>query len=505
MNLSVLEIMETKNILEVWFVTGTQHLYGPETLKQVAFDSAKIASSLDKSPKIMQKVVFKPVLTTPDSITELCTEANNSKNCIGLITWMHTFSPAKMWIRSLSILNKPFLHFHTQLNRDIPWESIDMNFMNLNQSAHGDREFGFINTRMRLHRKVVVGHFEDPEAIDRIAVWIRAAAAYNDALSMKVARFGDNMRDVAVTEGNKVSAQIKMGYSVYGFGIGDLVKSVNEISPTAIKKLIAEYGDEYNLTKAVASSDTLKEAARIELGMEAFLNAGNFKAFTTTFEDLYGLKQLPGLAVQRLMAKGYGFGAEGDWKTAALVRSMKVMSMGLQGGTSFMEDYTYHFDPKGMRVLGAHMLEVCPTIALAKPTVEIHPLSIGGKEDPARLVFKTAPGNAINVSVIDLGNRFRMIVNKVEVVKCPDMPNLPVASVLWKPLPDLKRGAAAWILAGGAHHTGFSTAIDSEYLEDFAEMMGIEYILIDEKCELTSLRNELRWNEVYFHISEGIF
>jgi L-arabinose isomerase len=489
---------------EIWFVTGSQHLYGPETLKQVASDSSRIASFLDKSPLISQRVVFKPVLTTPDSITELCTEANTSKNCIGLITWMHTFSPAKMWIRGLSLLNKPFLHFHTQLNRDIPWESIDMNFMNLNQSAHGDREFGFIGARMRLNRKVVVGHYEDPDAVERIAVWIRAASAYNDALNMKVARFGDNMRDVAVTEGNKVSAQMKMGYSVYGFGIGDLVKYVNGVSPAAIKKLLTEYESDYKLTTAVAASETLKEAARIELGMEEFLNAGNFKAFTTTFEDLHGLKQLPGLAVQRLMAKGFGFGAEGDWKTAALVRSMKVMSAGLKGGTSFMEDYTYHFDPEGMRVLGAHMLEVCPTIALTKPTLEIHPLGIGGKEDPARLVFKTAPGKAINVSVIDLGNRFRMIVNEVEVVKCPDMPNLPVASVLWKPLPDLKTGAGAWILAGGAHHTGFSTSINSEYLEDFAAMLGVEYVLIDEKCDLTSLRNELRWNEVYYQISGGI-
>jgi L-arabinose isomerase len=409
-----------------------------------------------------------------------------------------------MWIRGLSILNKPLLHFHTQLNRDIPWESIDMNFMNLNQSAHGDREFGFIGTRMRLNRKVVVGHYQDSEAVDRIAVWVRAATAYSDALEMKVARFGDNMRDVAVTEGNKVSAQIQMGYSVYGYGIGDLVKVVNQVSPAAIKKLIAEYGEEYKLNKAVAASETLKEAARIELGMEAFLKAGNFKAFTTTFEDLHGLKQLPGLAVQRLMAKGYGFGAEGDWKTAALVRSMKVMAEGLKGGTSFMEDYTYHMDPKGMRVLGAHMLEVCPSIALGKPTIEVHPLGIGGKEDPARLVFKTALGRAINVSVIDLGNRFRMIVNEVEVVKCPDMPNLPVASVLWKPMPDLKTGAAAWIMAGGAHHTGFSMSIDAEYLEDFAGMIGIEYVLIDEKCNLTEFKKELRWNEIVYHIAGGI-
>ncbi len=495
--------MEKSKINEIWFVTGSQHLYGSETLKQVASDSAKIAAELDNSPMVLQKIIFKPVLTTPESITDLCAEANNSKNCIGLITWMHTFSPAKMWIRGLSILNKPFLHFHTQLNRDIPWETIDMNFMNLNQSAHGDREYGFINTRMRLNRKVVVGHYQDSDAIERIAVWIRAASAFNDALNMKVARFGDNMRDVAVTEGNKVSAQIRMGYSVYGYGIGDLVNAVNKVSPSSIKKLLTEYGDEYKLAKDVASSETLKEAARIELGMESFLDAGNFKAFTTTFEDLHGLRQLPGLAVQRLMAKGFGFGAEGDWKTAALVRSMKVMSEGLKGGTSFMEDYTYHFDPKGMRVLGAHMLEVCPSIALTRPTVEIHPLSIGGKDDPARLVFKTAPGEAINVSVIDLGNRFRIIVNEVEVVKCPDMPNLPVASVLWKPKPDLKTGAAAWILAGGAHHTGFSTSINSEYIEDFAGIMGVEYVRIGEKCDITSFKNELRWNEVFYHISDG--
>ena len=489
---------------EIWFVTGSQDLYGPGTLKQVAADSVEIAQSLDKSPEIVAKVVFKPVLTSPDSINELCTEANNAKQCIGLITWMHTFSPAKMWIRGLTILNKPFLHFHTQLNRDIPWETIDMEFMNLNQSAHGDREFGFIGTRMRLNRKVVVGHYEDPDAVSRIAVWARAAAAYNDALGMKVARFGDNMREVAVTEGNKVSAQIRMGYSVYGYGIGDLVKAVNEVSAADIKKLLTKYAAEYKMTKEVADSDTLKEAARIEIGMETFLESGGFKAFTTTFEDLHGLKQLPGLAVQRLMAKGYGFGAEGDWKTAALVRSMKVMAEGLKGGTSFMEDYTYHFDPKGMRVLGAHMLEVCPTIAAGKPSVEIHQLSIGGKADPARLVFKTAPGRGINATVIDMGNRFRMIVNDVEVVKCPDMPGLPVASVLWKPMPDLRTGAAAWILAGGAHHTGFSSAITAEYLEDFADMMEIEFILIDDGCDLKALKKELKWNEMYYHLAGGL-
>ncbi|HLP73950.1 MAG TPA: L-arabinose isomerase [Bacteroidales bacterium] len=490
-----MEIFKSK---EVWFITGSQHLYGPETLKQVAEDSAMIAAALGKSKKISQKIVFKPVLTTPDSITEICTEANSSKDCIGLIAWMHTFSPAKMWIRGLSILNKPLLHLHTQLNRDIPWKTIDMNFMNLNQSAHGDREFGFIGTRMRMNRKVVVGHYQDEDVIDKIAVWMRVATAFADALDMKVARFGDNMRDVAVTEGNKVSAQIQMGYSVYGYGVGDLVKVVNGVSDSSIKKLISEYKDKYQLTKEVENSETLKEAARIELGMEKFLTSGNFKAFTTTFEDLHGLKQLPGLAVQSLMAKGFGFGAEGDWKTAALVRSMKVMAMGLEGGTSFMEDYTYHFDPAGMRVLGAHMLEVCPSIALGKPRLEVHQLSIGGKSDPARLVFKTATGKAINVSVIDLGNRFRMIVNDVEVVECPDMPKLPVASVLWKPLPDLKMGAAAWILAGGAHHTGFSNVVNAEYMEDFADMMNIEFVHIGEGCNLSEFRKELRWNEIYY-------
>jgi L-arabinose isomerase len=489
---------------EVWFVTGSQDLYGPETLRQVSADSQKITTSLGKSKMISQKIIFKPVLTSPGSIAKICSEANSSDKCIGLIAWMHTFSPAKMWIQGLSFLNKPLLHFHTQLNRDIPWEAIDMNFMNLNQSAHGDREFGFIGSRLRLNRKVVVGHYLDAEALDRIAVWIRAAAAFSDMQIMKVARFGDNMREVAVTEGNKVSAQIKMGYSVYGFGIGDLVRVVNKVSDSGIKKLLAEYASEYNMTKSVANSETLKEAARIELGMESFLEAGNFKAFTTTFEDLHGLSQLPGLAVQRLMAKGYGFGAEGDWKTAAMVRSMKVMAEGLRGGTSFMEDYTYHLDPKNMAVLGAHMLEICPSIAMGKPSIQVHKLSIGGKDDPARLVFKTAPANAINVSVIDLGNRFRIIVSEVEVIKCPDMPKLPVARVLWKPLPDLKTGAAAWILAGGAHHTGFSTAINSEYLEDFAGMTGIEVVHIGRDFNLSDFRKELRWNDLYYHISGGI-
>ncbi|MFZ2338632.1 MAG: L-arabinose isomerase [Bacteroidales bacterium] len=493
------------NSKEIWFVTGSQHLYGPDTLLQVASDSRAITEALDNSLRIPVRIIFKPVLTTPDSVFKLCSDANNDSKCIGLITWMHTFSPAKMWIRGLSALNKPFLHFHTQLNRDIPWDTIDMDFMNLNQSAHGDREFGFIVSRMRLNRKVVVGHWEDSEAVERIAVWTRAAAAFDDARNMKVARFGDNMRDVAVTEGNKVSAQIQMGYSVYGYGIGDLVAAVNSVSDSQVNGMIEEYKSSYNVTKAVEESETLRDAARIEAGMTRFLEDGKFRAFTTTFEDLHGLKQLPGLAVQRLMEKGYGFGAEGDWKTAALVRSMKVMASGLPGGTSFMEDYTYHLDPAGMRILGAHMLEVCPSIASDKPYLEVHPLSIGGKADPARLVFKSATGKAVCASLVDLGNRFRMIVSKVEVVDCPDMPNLPVASVLWRPEPDLKTGAGAWILAGGAHHTGFSTAVNAEYIEDLTGMMGIEFLLIDEKCNLSEFKKEIRLNEVYYHLSGGVF
>ena len=489
---------------EVWFITGSQHLYGEVTLKQVAEDSNKIATYLNNSPKIPLKVVFKPVLTTSDSIYKIALEANNSHDCVGLIAWMHTFSPAKMWIRGLNILNKPFVHFHTQFNRDIPWGEIDMDFMNLNQSAHGGREFGFIGSRMRIERKVITGYWQDPDVIDSLAVWIRAATAFNDSQDLKVARFGDNMRDVAVTDGNKVSAQMGMGYSVNGYGLGDLVEVVNTVTENDIKILLEEYNSIYKMNSGSAYLETIKEAARIELGMERFLEAGGFKAFTTTFENLSGLKQLPGLAVQRLMNKGYGFGAEGDWKTAALVRSIKIMGQGLKGGASFMEDYTYHLDPKGMRVLGAHMLEVCPSIAQNKPSLEAHPLGIGGKKDPARLVFKSSPGNAINASIMDMGNRFRMVVNKVKAVNSPEMPNLPVASVLWEPLPDLKVAATAWILAGGAHHTAFSKAVTAECLEDFASMVGIEYLLIDENTNLKEFKKEIQWNEIYYHLAKGI-
>ncbi|MBN1145745.1 MAG: L-arabinose isomerase [Anaerolineales bacterium] len=494
---------------EVWFATGSQHLYGEETLKQVAEDSRAIAQALDQSASIPVRVVFKPVLTTPDAITQLCIEANAAKNCVGLITWMHTFSPAKMWIAGLNLLRKPFVHLHTQFNRDIPWSQIDMDFMNLNQSAHGGREFGFIGARMRLERKVIVGFWQEEAVQAQLETWLRAACAWHDAQGARIARFGDNMRDVAVTEGDKVAAQIQLGYSVYGYGVGDLVAAVNGATEAEIDALLAEYDARYrvaeNLRPGGEQRLALREAARIEAGMRRFLEQGNFKAFTTTFEDLHGLVQLPGLAVQRLMADGYGFGAEGDWKTAALVRAMKVMSAGMRGGVSFMEDYTYHLEPGNMKVLGAHMLEVCASIAEGTPSLEMHPLGIGGKADPARLVFNVPQGPAVNASVIDLGNRFRMLVNPVEVVP-PDapLPKLPVARVVWTPQPNLKIAASAWILAGGAHHTGFSQALIPEHLEDFASMAGIEFVLIDKDTELSAFKKELKWNEVYYYLAKGL-
>jgi len=488
---------------EVWFITGSQFLYGEETLKQVALHSQQIVKELDASASIPVKVVFKPVLKTPEEIYLVCQEANATKDCIGLVAWMHTFSPAKMWIGGLKILHKPLLHLHTQFNRDIPWNDIDMDFMNLNQSAHGDREFGFIMTRLRLNRKVVVGHWQDKNVQERLHVWMRAAAAWHDWQNAKFCRFGDNMRQVAVTEGDKVEAEIKFGYSVNGYGVDDLVKVINDVSDTAISKLTTEYEAKYNvastLKKGGEKHDALRDAAKIEIGLRAFLQQGNFKGFTDTFEDLHGLIQLPGIAVQRLMAEGYGFGAEGDWKTAALVRAMKVMGSGLKGGNSFMEDYTYHFDPSNAMVLGAHMLEICESISNGKPSCEIHPLGIGGKDDPVRLVFNSAAGPALNASIIDMGNRFRLLVNEVEAIEPPhDLPKLPVARVLWKPYPDMHTGCAAWIYAGGAHHTCYSQNLSSEHMEDFAAMTGIEYILIGKNTNLYDLKNELRWNEIYY-------
>ncbi|MDB4902285.1 MAG: araA [Mucilaginibacter sp.] len=489
---------------EIWFVTGSQHLYGEETLRKVAEHSQQIAKSFNEDKKIPVKVIYKPTVKSAEEIYSVCQEANTTKNCIGIIAWMHTFSPAKMWIGGLKILQKPLMHLHTQFNRDIPWDSIDMDFMNLNQSAHGDREFGFIMSRMRLNRKVVVGHWEDVEVVGQINAWSRVAAGWHDWQGAKFVRFGDNMRFVAVTEGDKVEAELKFGYSVNTHGVGDLVKVINEISDDETDKLIAEYEEKYavvpSLHKGGAHYSSMREAAKIELGLKAFLQDGNYKGFTDTFEDLHGLVQLPGIAAQRLMAQDYGFAAEGDWKTAALVRAMKVMGSGLNGGNSFMEDYTYHFDPQNQMVLGSHMLEICESIADGKPKCEIHPLGIGGKADPVRLVFNVKAGAALNASVIDMGNRFRLLVNEVEAIVPPhDLPKLPVARVLWKPYPDLKTGCAAWILAGGAHHTCFSQNLTSAQLEDFAEMAGIEYVLIDKETRLHQLKKELQWSERSFN------
>jgi L-arabinose isomerase len=422
---------------------------------------------------------------------------------------MHTFSPAKMWIAGLTALRKPLAHLHTQFNRDLPWDSIDMDFMNLNQAAHGDREHGFIMSRLRLNRKVVVGYWQDATIQQQIGKWCRAAAAWHDWQGAKFCRFGDNMREVAVTEGDKVAAQMQFGYSVNGFGVGDLVHRVQAVRDQEIERLLKEYESSYALSAKLRKPGPLRqsvrEAARIELGLRAFLTAGDFKGFTTTFEDLHGLTQLPGLAVQRLMAEGYGFGAEGDWKTCALVRAMKVMATGLPGGTSFMEDYTYHLDPKRNLVLGAHMLEICPSIAKGKPSLEVHPLGIGGKADPARLVFDTPAGAAINASLVDIGNRFRLLVNEVEVVP-PEkpLPKLPVARAVWIPRPNLPIGAAAWIHAGGAHHTGFSQAVTTEMIEDFAAIAGIELVVIDGETRLRQFKQALNWNEVYYALRSGL-
>jgi L-arabinose isomerase len=481
-----------------WFVTGSQHLYGPETLLQVDEHSKQITACIDRSEAIPSKLVFKPVLTTPDAIRRLCLDANADDSCAGIITWMHTFSPAKMWIAGLSEYRKPLLHLHTQFNRDIPWDTIDMDFMNLNQAAHGDREYGFIGARMGIARKVVVGYWEDPAVLERIGGWMRTAMGFIEGRNLKVARFGDNMRHVAVTEGDKVEAQIKFGWSINGFGVGDLVQRVGDISEAEVDLLMDEYNEVYDITPEGRTAgpirDAIREQARIELGMKAFLQEGGFGAFTTTFEDLHGLKQLPGLAVQRLMEQGYGFGGEGDWKTSALLRVMKIMAN--NKGTSFMEDYTYHMESGNELVLGSHMLEICPTISATRPKIEVHPLGIGGKADPARLVFDGASGPALNASLIDMGNRFRLLINEVDAVQpVKAMPKLPVARVLWKPQPSLRDSAEAWILAGGAHHTVFSYNVSTEQLVDWAELAGIEVVIINKNTSTLQFRNELRWNE----------
>ncbi len=490
---------------EIWFITGSQHLYGPQTLEQVATNAHTVAQSLDAEATIPVHIVPKPVVKTADEILALCREANNAGQCIGLVLWMHTFSPAKMWIAGLQALRKPFLHLHTQANDRLPYSTIDMDFMNLNQAAHGDREFGFLTARLRLARKVVVGYWRDPDTVAEVATWTRAALGWHESQHLKVARFGDNMRNVAVTEGDKVEAQRVFGYQVNGYGVGDLVERMHGFSDSEVQQLIAEYREQYSIAEAHNKPDALAVAARIELGMRAFLTEGGFGAFTDTFEDLHGLGQLPGIATQRLMASGFGFGGEGDWKTAALVRIMKVMAGGLPGGTSFMEDYTY--DLAGLsdsKVLGSHMLEICPTIANleVKPTLEVHPLGIGGKADPVRLVFTSPSGPAVVASVVDMGSRFRMIVNEIDVVTPEhDLPKLPVARSLWLPKPNLKVAAAAWIYAGGAHHTGFSQALTTEHLRDFAEIAGVEFVTIDADTRIPAFRRELHWSDAAYKLS----
>lgn len=487
----------------IWLITGSQHLYGEAALKEVDRHSAIVAAGLQEALGETVEIVQRPVLIGPDEIYRTCVEANADERCIGLMAWMHTFSPAKMWIRGLVALQKPLCHLHTQFNRDIPWADIDMDFMNLNQSAHGGREFGHMVTRLRIPRRVIVGHWQDAGVLEKVRQWAAVAAGLRELRNLKVVRFGDNMRQVAVTEGDKVEAETVFGMSINTHGIGDLVAYIKDVPDSGVKELCDAYADAYVLAPELAAGgarhESLREAARIEAGLRAFLKQGGYGAFTDTFEDLHGMVQLPGLPAQRLMAEGYGFGGEGDWKHAALVRVMKVMGGANGKGTSFMEDYTYHFDPAGARCLGSHMLEICPSIAGEKPRCEIHPLGIGGKADPVRLVFNGATGPAINASLVDLGNRFRLIVNEVESVKIPQpMPKLPVARVLWDAKPHLAAAAEAWILAGGAHHTGFSFDVSADQMEMLAEMVGVECVIIDESTEMRRLKQDLRVGESYY-------
>jgi L-arabinose isomerase len=494
--------------LQAWLVTGSQHLYGEAVLDRVGEHARAIAACLDEAPEIPVTVVAKPVVTTPDGIAAVLREADGSPDCVGVIAWMHTFSPAKMWIAGLTDLRKPLVHLHTQYNRDLPWAEIDMDFMNLHQSAHGDREFAFIQTRLRRGRKTVVGHWQDPQVAARLGWWTRAATGWHESHRLRIARFGDNMREVAVTDGDKVEAQARLGFSVNGYGVADLVERVAAVPEAQVDTLVDAYATDYELAPALRPGGDrhaeLRAAARIEGGLRSFLDEGGFGAFTDTFEDLGALTQLPGIGVQRLMADGYGFGAEGDWKAAALVRILKVAGDGLPGGTSFMEDYTYHLGDPVPEVLGAHMLEVCPSIAAGKPSCEIHPLSIGGRADPVRLVFDAAPGPGIVVGLADLGDRFRLIANEVDLVQ-PDapLPRLPVARAVWRPRPNLPTAAEAWLTAGGPHHTALTTTMPTEVLTDFAEMAGIELVTIDAATTSAAFRRELRWNQAFYFLERG--
>ena len=502
-------IVSSNEDLEVWFLTGSQELYGEETLRQVAKQSQQVVDTLAMSGRLGVRLVEKPVLTTADAIRRVCLDATSADRCIGVITWMHTFSPAKMWIAGLGALRKPLLHLHTQDNLSLPWATIDMDFMNLNQAAHGDREFGYISTRLSISRKVVCGHSSDPVVAERLGAWTRAAAGRHAAQSLRLVRFGDNMRDVAVTEGDKVAAQAQFGLSVNTYAVNDLVTAVDAAPDADVDRLVAEYEDSYavvpELRRGGERHESLRYGARIELGLRHFLDDGGFTAFTTNFQDLGGLQQLPGLAVQRLMADGYGFAGEGDWKTASLLRILKVMSGGRAGGTSFMEDYTYHFGPSEPKILGAHMLEVCPSIAADVPSCEIHPLGIGDREDPVRLVFTAAPGPAFVVGMADLGDRFRLTANEIEIVP-PDepLPRLPVGRAVWQPQPDLSTAAEAWLLAGGPHHTVLSAAVGIEALTDYATMTDTELLLINADTTIRGIAQEIRWNSAYYRLAEGL-
>ncbi|ROO62008.1 L-arabinose isomerase [Micromonospora sp. Llam0] len=493
---------------QVWFLTGSQGLYGPETLQQVAEQSQEIARRLDDADGLPVKIVWQPVLTSPEEILRVCLAANAEPGVVGVVAWMHTFSPAKMWISGLDALRKPLLHLHTQANVTLPWAEIDMDFMNLNQAAHGDREFGYVQTRLGVARKTVAGHVSDPRVVGRIAGWARAAIGHTELRSLKLARFGDNMRNVAVTEGDKVEAQVRFGVSVNTYGVNELVEAVDAVPDPDVKLLVDEYEQRYRVDPALRAGgdrhDSLRYAARIELGLRGFLTEGGFRAFTTNFEDLGGLRQLPGLAVQRLMADGYGFGGEGDWKTAVLVRTLKAMSVGTPGGTSFMEDYTYDLTLGQERILGAHMLEVCPSIAADTPSCEIHPLSIGGREDPVRLVFDAAPGRAVVLGMVDLGERFRLVANEIEVVPpAQPLPKLPVARAVWRPEPDLPTSAEAWLTAGGPHHTVLSQSVGVDELHDLAEMTGTELAVIDADTTVRRFAAELRWSQAYHRLARG--
>ncbi|KAB1653625.1 L-arabinose isomerase [Pseudoclavibacter chungangensis] len=490
---------------EVWFVTGSQSLYGEETLRQVAEQSRTVVEGLAELPV---RVVWKPVLTDPDAIRRLALEANADDTVIGVIAWMHTFSPAKMWIAGLERLAKPLLHLHTQANVELPWDEIDFDFMNLNQAAHGDREFGYIQTRLGVPRKTVVGHVHNAAVRSSIETWQRAAAGRQAAQTLKLARFGDNMRFVAVTEGDKTEAEIRFGVQVNTWGVNDLAAAVDAATAAEVDALVEEYLDRYDvapeLLPGAERHASLRDGAAIELGLRSFLEEGGFGAFTTSFEDLGALRQLPGLAVQRLMAEGYGFGAEGDWKTAILVRVANVMGAGLPGGASLMEDYTYDLVEGEERILGAHMLEVSPSLTTARPRLEVHPLGIGGKDDPVRLVFTADPGPAVVVALSDLRERFRLVANVVENVESPELPKLPVGRAVWRPAPDLATSAACWLTAGAAHHTVMSTAVGIEAFQDFADMTRTELVVIDESTTVRGFADALRWNQAYWRLAQGL-